>query len=521
MKRKLYEKIYKAKDEIKRIWWERKESKNYSLFKSGVKYSYIIDSEKKTVKIVPYDEAYKTKGTVSHKKNGEVAIIDICNNKIKNLFKDFKQYKITVFEDEIFIEGYNEAEDSDKSEEINRKKSKNVVSFKAKQKAKRRVLRLPLQYYDVLMKASGLEGQLSFFDTDYTYFASGFDEDSNEILTSQKVKKDKPIVSKAIRLLSLFSGIGAFEEALKNINQPFELVNYCEFQSHIAESYSLIHNEPTSKNLGDITKVDETSLDDFELMTFGFPCQDLSSLGDQKGFFNEEGEKTRSGLFFDAIRIMKHKMPKVAIIENVRALVSKPMKENFEKMKELISDMGYNFYHTIMNTKDYGLPHSRNRFFGVCIRKDVDTEKFEFPKKQPLTTVASDYYDDINTISDCYYVGEKYYKYFNEMRLKKKYSSLNSDVLVCMTTKQGRKACPQNFVHDKRGYRLLTALEMFALQGFKKKDAQKLLDNGITTQQVGYMCGNTISVCTVEQIFKKLIDALPNVFCRGNVVPIR
>ena len=528
MKRKiLSEKIYTAKNEIKRIWCELKKSKNKSLFKRGVLYSYIIDTEKKTVKIVPYNEEYTTKGTVSHKKNGEIEIIDICNKKIQDLFKDYKQYKITVFEDEIFIEGYVQGE-INSDEKLDENQSSvvsfaNVLKFKSKESRKRTIMRFPINYYEMLMKASGLEGQISFFDSITTDYEYTVDESSNistsSVLNSNTVKRDKPIVKNAIKLLSLFSGIGAFEEALKNIKQPFVLTNYCEFQPFISKSYSLIHDVPESKNLGDVTKVDETKLEDFDVMTFGFPCQDLSSLGDQKGFFNENGEKTRSGLFFDAIRIMKHKLPKVAIIENVRALVSKPMKENFEKMKELISEMGYNFYHTIMNTKDYGIPQSRNRFFGVCIRKDVDTETFEFPEKQPLTTVASDYYDDVNTISDDYYLEEKHHKYFNEMRLKKKYSSLNSDVLVCMTTKQGQKSNPQNFVQDEKGYRILTEAEMFAFQGFKKEDAKKLMNNGITTSQVGYMCGNTISVCTVEHIFKKLIEALPNVFCRDNVVP--
>lgn len=218
---------------------------------------------------------------------------------------------------------------------------------------------------------------------------------------------------------------------------------------------------------------------------------------------------------------MKHKKPKVAIIENVRALVSKPMSENFAKMKELILEMGYNFYYQVMNTKDYSLPHSRNRFFGVCIRKDIDTLKFKFPEKQPLLTKASDYYDDLSIISEDHYLEEKHYKYFNEMRLKKKYSSLNSDIIICMTTKQGQKSNPQNFVKDDRGYRILTAREMFALQGFKKEDADKLLDNGITTSQVGYMCGNTISVSTVEYLMRNLIKALPNVFGSSKVVPIR
>ena len=318
--------------------------------------------------------------------------------------------------------------------------------------------------------------------------------------------------STPVRLLSLFSGIGAFEEALKNINQPFELINYCEFQPNISKAYSIIHNVSESKNLGDVTKVNEKELEDFDVMTFGFPCQDISSLGTQRGFFDENGDKTRSGLFFDAIRIMEHKKPKVAIIENVRALINKPMKDNFEQMKELISDMGYNFYYTILNTKDFGIPHSRNRFFGICIRKDIDTYNFEFPKKQPLTTVASDYYDNINSITDEHYLEEKYYKAFNEMRLKKKYSSINADIINCMTTKQGQKSNPQNFVKDERGYRILTGPEMFALQGFKKSDATKLLENGISVRHIGYMCGNTISVCTVEYLLKNLIEALPNVF---------
>lgn len=516
MKTKLSEKIYRAKKEIQRIWYEAKESSNNTVFKVGTKYSYIVNEENKTVKIVPYDEKYKTRGTVSKKKNGEISIIDICNKTIKELFAEFKQYKITVFEDEIFIEGYDE------SKESSVQKLKNVLNFRAKKEASRRVIKLPVNQLQCLMRASGLEGQMNFFDMGYAYSTEGFaDEDSTSIVDSTQVKKDRPIVNRAIKLLSLFSGIGAFEEGLKNVGQDFELTNYCEFQPHIAKSYSIIHDEPISKNLGDVTKVDETKLEDFDVMTFGFPCQDLSSLGSQKGFFDEDGEKTRSGLFFDAIRIMKHKRPKVAIIENVRALVSVKMKENFEKMKELISDMGYNFYHAIMNTKDYELPHSRNRFFGVCIRKDVDTNKFKFPEKQPLTTKASDYYDDASIISEDHYLEEKHHKYFNEMRLKKKYSSLNSDVLVCMTTKQGQRSNPQNFVKDERGYRILTAREMFALQGFKKEDADKLLENGITTSQVGYMCGNTISVSTVEHLFRSLIEALPNVFCRGNVVPLR
>lgn len=89
-------------------------------------------------------------------------------------------------------------------------------------------------------------------------------------------------MSKKIKLLSLFSGIGAFEQAMANLNIGFDVVNYCEFKERIAKAYSLIHNVSESKNLGDINKVGPCGLDDFDFMTYGFPCQDISALGFKK-----------------------------------------------------------------------------------------------------------------------------------------------------------------------------------------------------------------------------------------------
>lgn len=152
-------------------------------------------------------------------------------------------------------------------------------------------------------------------------------------------------------------------------------------------------------------------------MTYGFPCQDISALGDRKGLFDENGNLTRSGLFFEAIRIAKYKQPKYMIAENVRALVSKPMKNEFEQMLKLLDYIGYNSYYKVLNSKDYGIPQSRNRIYIVSIRKDIDNKTFEFPDKQELKLKASDLYD--KNVSDEFYLEEKYYKYFNEFRLKK------------------------------------------------------------------------------------------------------
>ena len=110
-----------------------------------------------------------------------------------------------------------------------------------------------------------------------------------------------------LKVLSLFSGIGAYEEALTNLKIDIEVVNYCEFDKTPARAYSVLHNIPIEKNLGDITLVDETQIEDFDLMTYSFPCQDISALGNQDGLINGEGKKTRSGLFFDAIRTQNTK----------------------------------------------------------------------------------------------------------------------------------------------------------------------------------------------------------------------
>lgn len=110
-----------------------------------------------------------------------------------------------------------------------------------------------------------------------------------------------------IKYLSLFSGIGAFEKALERLKVPYELVGYCEIDKYASKAYSLLHGVPESMNFGDITKLDEKKLpQDVDLVTYGFPCQDISIAGQQRGMIDENGEKTRSGLFFDAARIIEH-----------------------------------------------------------------------------------------------------------------------------------------------------------------------------------------------------------------------
>lgn len=198
-----------------------------------------------------------------------------------------------------------------------------------------------------------------------------------------------------MKVLSLFSGIGAFEKALDNINLPYELVAYCDFDKYASKSYAAIHGVSETMNLGDITKVDEQKLPkDIALVTYGFPCQDISNAGRMKGLFNEDGTKTRSGLFFEALRIIEATQPRVAIGENVKMLTSKKFAEQFKIVLESLEQAGYNNYFKVVNAKDCGIPQNRERVLIVSIRKDVDDGSFVFPDKIPLKLKLKDLLED-------------------------------------------------------------------------------------------------------------------------------
>ena len=199
-----------------------------------------------------------------------------------------------------------------------------------------------------------------------------------------------------MKVLSLFSGIGAFESALNNLNIDYEIVNYCEIDKYASKSYSAIHNIPEEKNLWDITKIDIEKLpnDEIDLITYGFPCQDISVAGKQKGMFNTDGTLTRSGLFFEALKVIEHCKPKIAIAENVKNLTSKKFATQFETVLNSLEDAGYNNYWKVLNAKDYGIPQNRERVFIVSIKKDIDMGNFEFPKPFELKLRLKDFLDD-------------------------------------------------------------------------------------------------------------------------------
>lgn len=205
-----------------------------------------------------------------------------------------------------------------------------------------------------------------------------------------------------IKLLSLFSGIGAFETALRRGGHEYQLIGYCEIDKYAANAYSQIHGVSENYNLVDVTKVNTVLMDDVDLITYGFPCQDISAAGKQRGFEDKDGNRTRSGLFFEALRIIEETRPLYAIAENVKALTSKKFEKEFKTVLDSLDGAGYNNYWAVLNAKDYGIPQNRERVFIVSIRKDIDKGGFKFPEKMPLNIRVKDILE--NNVDEKYYI---------------------------------------------------------------------------------------------------------------------
>ena len=337
-----------------------------------------------------------------------------------------------------------------------------------------------------------------------------------------------------MKILSLFSGIGAFEKALDRLGIPYELVAYCEKDPPASKSYAAIHGVDESMNLGDITKVDEKNLSKgIDLLTYGFPCQDISNNGKQKGLFNEDGSKTRSGLFFDALRIIEEIQPTVAIAENVKNLTSKKFSEQFKIVLESLEQAGYINYWAVLNAKSCGIPQSRERVFIVSIRKDVDTGAFKFPEGFQLEVKLNDLLEEV--VPPELYVeipfDEPYADFIRisgsevivrEATRKGYATAVHGDSINLefpnSKTRRGRvgkqvaqtlTTAPQQAVVVDDGssvrIRMLSAKECFRLMGFDDSDFEKA-KSVVSDRQLYKQAGNSIVVNVVQSIIQSLIQ---------------
>lgn len=322
-----------------------------------------------------------------------------------------------------------------------------------------------------------------------------------------------------MRVLSLFSGIGAYERALKNIGIDVELINYCEVLTDKSRAYSILHNEPESKNLWDITKVDETKIEDFDLLCYSPPCTSFSISGKMRGL-----DDFRGTLFYDALRIIKEKVPKYCVMENVANLTGKRFKKDFDAMCDALELLGYNNYWKCINAKNF-IPQNRDRVYLVSIRKDIDKSSFEFPMgndtrnwwdiidlndMRPLTNRQRrmvDYAQGKNNVDKITLEGNVQ---FENAVITLRQSGLrfqSNREYPTITAFYGKGG--GNFTIIARNGEILggiTPRNCFKLMGFEFEDSDLLTKNGFSKSSQYIMAGDSVCVPVLEGIFRELFN---------------
>lgn len=261
----------------------------------------------------------------------------------------------------------------------------------------------------------------------------------------------------------------------------WKLVNFCEFDKYATSSYCAIRNEDGSKNLGDITKVDETKLEPFNMICGGSPCQDFSVAGKQKGsvwtckdceheynpltvHWSERDkcpccgsnniEKTRSSLLVEYLRVIRANKPNFGMYENVKNIVGKQFKDTFKMFTDELDEYGYNVYWKVLNAKDYGIPQNRERVYLIFIKKELDNGKFTYPEPFDNGIRLKDILEEN--------VDEKFY--ISEDKVQRFLTNLNNeDALLydaCQVKREGKSReyndfCPTLTARDYKDPRLV------------------------------------------------------------------
>ena len=174
-----------------------------------------------------------------------------------------------------------------------------------------------------------------------------------------------------LKVLELFGGIGACSKALEKLGIDYEIADYVEIDKYAVKTFNAMHN--TNFEPQDICEWDKDI--EVDLIMHGSPCQDFSLAGKQAGGDKDSG--TRSSLMYETIRIVEKLKPKYVIWENVKNLLSKKHRHNFDAYLETMEQLGYTNYYQVLNAKDYGIPQNRERVFTISI---LGKENYEFPK---------------------------------------------------------------------------------------------------------------------------------------------
>ncbi len=248
-----------------------------------------------------------------------------------------------------------------------------------------------------------------------------------------------------IRVFEAFAGYGSQSMALSRLGIDFEVVGISEIDKYAIQAYMAVHGD--TPNYGDISKIDWSSVPDFDFLTYSFPCTDISTAGQQKGL--AEGSGTRSSLLWECRKAIEAKRPKYLLMENVKNLVSKKFTPYLKEWLRFLEGQGYSNYTKVLNAKDFGVPKNRERVFMVSILGEAS---FHFPKPFTLEKRLKDVLE--KDVDESFYLSEKVVNTFltrNEKNKAKgngfKFEPTMGDVIASsILTNAGSRDC-DNYVY--------------------------------------------------------------------------
>lgn len=260
---------------------------------------------------------------------------------------------------------------------------------------------------------------------------------------------------------------------------------------------------------------------DIDIFTYSFPCQDISQQGKQKGI----NPNTRSGLLLQIEKILKNNrknLPKVLLLENVKALVSKKFLNQFQSWIETLNDLGYESNWKVLNSSDYGSSQNRERVFLISILENKMKKKFTFPEPSKTNKMLSEIIKIENSKEKLDLIKKfkiSSFKTTSSSITKSKllnYSKFNSESYIYAPlnkgptlTASGANSRIKFYFEKNKQLRYITPLEAFLYMGFSENDYLKVKEtNLITKNKMLFLCGNSISVEVLESLFKEITKCI-------------
>ncbi|NLD22034.1 MAG: DNA cytosine methyltransferase [Bacteroidales bacterium] len=335
-------------------------------------------------------------------------------------------------------------------------------------------------------------------------------------------------MTKKLKSIDLFAGIGGirlgFDEAFK---EQISTVFVSEWDKFAQKTYKTNFDD-SFEIAGDITKIAETDIPEFDICLAGFPCQAFSLAGKRQGFEDNYKGMTRGTLFQDVVRICEHHKPKVIFCENVKGLAIHDRGRTFEVITKAFEEIGYKVWSKILNSKDFGVPQNRERIYIVAFRKDIAPEEFCFPEGTCNSTTIADIIQEA-PIPTKYYLSDVYVETLrrHKQRHKEKGNGFGYEIrelngiagaIVC-----GGMGRERNLLIDHRKHSLtptthikgkvntedirkMTPREWARLQGFPDSYKLELADTHLYKQ-----FGNSVTVNVIAAIAESIKEVLENV----------